>query len=130
MSNIPHLKVDVIDKKKADDLKLKFQKQQTDREKYEALNNFSLSGVKFQQFYTEFKNFYYSQKISSQCSDITFINLGSNPVTIDSTITLQQNQSLLISANQYELNVTEYDVKFSVYSDPNNNLLVIRKLYK
>ena len=130
MNNIPHLRVDVIDQKKVDELKIKFLKQQSDRAKYEAINNFSSSGVKVQQFYTEFKNFYYSQKVSSQCSDITFINLGSNPVTIDSTITLQQNQSLLISANHYELNVTEYDVKFSVYSDPNNNLVVIRKLYK
>lgn len=130
MNNIPHLKVNVIDKSKEDALKIKFDKQQINRAKYEAINNFSSSGVKIQEFYTEFKNFYYSQKISSQCSDITFINLGSNPVTIDSTVTLQQNQSLSISANQYELNVTEYDVRFSIYSDPNNNLVVIRKLYK
>lgn len=127
---ISHMKVNVIDKSKEDALKIKFDKQQINRAKYEAINNFSSSGVKIQEFYTEFKNFYYSQKVSSQCSDITFINLGSNPVTIDSTITLQQNQSLSISANQYELNVTEYDIKFSIYSDPNNNLVVIRKLYK
>ena len=127
---ISHMKVNVIDKSKEDALKIKFDKQQINRAKYEAINNFSSSGVKIQEFYTEFKNFYYSQKVSSQCSDITFINLGSNPVTIDSTVTLQQNQSLSISANQYELNVTEYDVKFSIYSDPNNNLVVIRKLYK
>ena len=127
---ISHMKVNVIDKSKEDALKIKFDKQQINRAKYEAINNFSSSGVKIQEFYTEFKNFYYSQKVSSQCSDITFINLGSNPVTIDSTVTLQQNQSLSISANQYELNVTEYDIKFSIYSDPNNNLVVIRKLYK
>ena len=127
---ISHMKVSVIDSDKLDALKLKFDKQQSDRAKYEAINNFSSAGVKIQEFYTEFKNFYYSQKVTSQCSDITFINIGSNPVTIDSTITLQQNQSLSISANQYELNTTEYDVRFSVYSDPNNNLVVIRKLYK
>ena len=127
---ISHMRVNVIDKSKEDAFNIKFDKNQINRAKYEAINNFSSSGVKIQEFYTEFKNFYYSQKVSSQCSDITFINLGSNPVTIDSTVTLQQNQSLSISANQYELNVTEYDIKFSIYSDPNNNLVVIRKLYK
>jgi len=56
--------------------------------------------------------------------------LGLNPVTISGSITLQQNQSLQISGNINELDTTEYDISFSTYSSPNNNLLVIRKLYK
>lgn len=128
---VQHLAVRVEDKIQSDNLRLKYQKQMSDRERYELESKFSGStGVKIQQFYTEFKNFYVAQKVSSQCNDITFLNLGSNPVTISDSITLQQNQSLQISGNAYELDTTEYDVKFSVYSSPNNNLLVIRKLYR
>lgn len=126
-----HLAVSLEDKISADILKLKYQKQMSDRERYELENKFSGStGAKIQQFYTEFKNFYVSQKVSSQCNDITFLNIGSNPVTIAGAITLQQNQSLQISGNINELDTTEYDIAFSVYNSPNNNLLVIRKLYK
>lgn len=130
MANVSHMKVNVVDSSKIEFLQTKIQKQQSDRAKYEALNNYSASGVRIQEFYTEFKNFYYSQKVSSLCNDITFINVGSNPVTIEGAITLQQNQSLEIAGNANELNTTEYDVRFSIYSDPNNNLVVIRKLFK
>jgi len=124
------MKVNVVDTAKIEIETARIQKQLSDRMKYEALNATGASGVTLQQYYTEFKNFYYSQKVSSQCNDITFINVGSNPVTIEGAITLQQNQSLLIAGNANELNVTEYDIRFSVYSDPNNNLVVIRKLFK
>lgn len=128
---VKHLQVRVEDKISSDALKLKYQKQMSDREKYELEGKFSGStGAKIQQFYTEFKNFYVAQKVSSQCNDITFLNLGSNPVTIGGAITLQQNQSLQISGNINEMDTTEYDISFSTYSSPNNNLLVIRKLYK
>jgi hypothetical protein len=128
---VKHLQVRVEDKISADVLRLKYQKAASDREKYELENKFSGStGARIQQFYTEFKNFYVAQKVSSQCNDITFLNLGLNPVTISGSITLQQNQSLQISGNINELDTTEYDISFSTYSSPNNNLLVIRKLYK
>ena len=128
---VQHLAVRVEDKIQSDNLRLKYQKQMSDRERYELESKFSGStGAKIQQFYTEFKNFYVSQKVSSQCNDITFLNIGSNPVTIAGAITLQQNQSLQISGNVNELDTTEYDVQFSVYTSANNNLLVIRKLYR
>lgn len=128
---VKHLAIRVEDKIDSNNLRLKYQKQMSDRERYELENKFSGStGAKIQQFYTEFKNFYVSQKVSSQCNDITFLNIGSNPVTIAGAITLQQNQSLQISGNINELDTTEYDIAFSVYNSPNNNLLVIRKLYK
>ena len=128
---VQHLAVRVEDKIQSDNLRLKYQKQMSDRERYELENKFSGStGAKIQQFYTEFKNFYVAQKVSSQCNDITFLNIGSNPVTISGAITLQQNQSLQISGNINELDTTEYDIQFSVYQSANNNLLVIRKLYK
>ena len=128
---VKHLAVRVEDKIQDENLRLKYQKQMSDRERYELENKYSGStGAKIQQFYTEFKNFYVSQKVSSQCNDITFLNIGSNPVTIAGAITLQQNQSLQISGNVNELDTTEYDVQFSVYTSANNNLLVIRKLYR
>lgn len=128
---VQHLKVSIQDKIQADELKLRFQKQMSERQKYEMENRFSGStGATFQQFYTEFKNFYFSQKVSSQCNDITFLNVGSNPVTIAGSITLQQNQSLQISGNANELDTTEYDIQFSVYQSANNNLVVIRKLFR
>ena len=126
-----HLAVRIEDKIQADVLKLKFQKQMSDREKYDLDNEISKStGQRLQKYYVEFKNFYVSQQVSSNCNDITFLNLGLNPVTIAGTITLQQNQSLQISGNLGELDTTEYQIQFSVYQSVNNNLAVIRKLYK
>ena len=127
---VSHMKVNVIDQDKIDNIKLKYLKQQSDRAKYEAIDTVNAGNVQVQQYYTEFKNFYYSQKVTSECNDITFINVGSNPVTIEGAIVLQQNQTLVISGNANELNVTQYDVRFSVYEDPNNNLVVIRKLFR
>ena len=127
---VSHMKVNVIDQDKIDNIKLKYLKQQSDRAKYEAIDTVNAGNVQVQQYYTEFKNFYYSQKVTSECNDITFINVGSNPVTIEGAIVLQQNQTLVISGNANELNVTQYDVSFSVYEDPNNNLVVIRKLFR
>lgn len=128
---VPHLQVSIQDKISQDEMKLRYEKQLSDREKYEAENTQSRStGARLQQFYTEFKNFYVPQKVGSYCNDITFINLGSNPATIGGTLTLQQNQSLKISGNINEIDTTEYDINFSTYQSANNNLLVIRKLYK
>jgi hypothetical protein len=128
---VPHLQVRIQDQISQDQIKLKFDKQLSERQMYEQESKRSAStGVAIQQFYIEFKNYYTMQKVSSLCNDITFTNLGSNPVTISGAITLQQNQSLQISGNAYELDTTEYDVRFSVNNSPNNNILVIRKLYK
>jgi hypothetical protein len=128
---VPHLEFSVQDKISTDQLRVRYQKQQSDRQQYEAeMDRSKSTGSVIQKYYVEFKNFYVSQKVSSNCNDITFINLGSNPVTLDGAITLQQNQSLQISGNINEMDTTEYDVRFSAYQSPNNNLLVIRKLYK
>lgn len=128
---VPHLQVRIQDAISQDQLRMRYNQVLTDRQRYEQENTLSKStGAAIQQFYIEFKNYYVAQKISSLCNDITFTNLGSNPATISGAITLQQNQSLQISGNINELDTTEYDVRFSVNNSPNNNLLVIRKLYK
>lgn len=129
--NVKHLQVRIQDQITEDQLRLRYDQVLSNRQKYELENSVSKStGATIQKFYIEFKNFYVSQKVSSDCNDITFTNIGSNPVTLAGAITLQQNQSLQISGNINELDTTEYDIQFSAYNSPNNNLLVIRKLYK
>jgi hypothetical protein len=129
--NVKHLQVRIQDQITEDQLRLRYDQVLSNRQKYELENSVSRStGATIQKYYVEFKNFYVSQKVSSNCNDITFTNLGSNPVTLSGAITLQQNQSLQISGNINELDTTEYDIQFSAYNSPNNNLLVIRKLYK
>ena len=126
-----HLAISIHDQISVDKLKLKYQKQMGDRERYDLENSVSKStGLTLQKYYVEFKNYYNSQQVSSNCNDITFLNVGSNSVVIAGTITLQQNQSLQISGNVGELDTTEYQVQFTSYSSVNNNLVVIRKLYK
>lgn len=128
---VQHLAVRVEDKIQADQLRLKYQKKLTDREMYDLERSKSKStGADLQQFYVEFKNYYNSQQISSNCNDITFLNLGTNPVVIGGVVTLVQNQSLQISGNINEIDTTEYQIQFSAYASPNNNLVVIRKLYR
>lgn len=129
--NVKHLQVRIQDQITEDQLRLRYDQVLSNRQKYQLENSVSKStGATIQKFYIEFKNFYVSQKVSSDCNDITFTNIGSNPVTLAGAITLQQNQSLQISGNINELDTTEYDIQFSAYNSPNNNLLVIRKLYK
>lgn len=129
--NVKHLQVRIQDQITEDQLRLRYDQVLSNRQKYELENSVSRStGATIQKFYIEFKNFYVSQKVSSDCNDITFTNIGSNPVTLAGAITLQQNQSLQISGNINELDTTEYDIQFSAYNSSNNNLLVIRKLYK
>ena len=128
---VQHLAVRVEDKIQADELRLKYQKKLTDREMYDLERSKSKStGADLQQFYVEFKNYYNSQQISSNCNDITFLNLGLNPVVIGGVVTLVQNQSLQISGNINEIDTTEYQIQFSTYASPNNNLVVIRKIYR
>lgn len=128
---VQHLAVRVEDKIQADQLRLKYQKKLTDREMYDLERSKSKStGADLQQFYVEFKNYYNSQQISSNCNDITFLNLGTNPVVIGGVVTLVQNQSLQISGNINEIDTTEYQIQFSAYASPNNNLVVIRKIYR
>jgi hypothetical protein len=128
---VPHLRVRIEDQITSDQQRIKYTQPLTDREKFALESKISAStGQAIQQFYIEFKNYYTMQKVSSLCNDITFTNLGSNPVTISGAITLQQNQSLQISGNRYELDTTEYDIRFSVNNSPNNNILVIRKLFR
>ena len=109
--------------------KVKYDQQMSNRQQYEFQNTFSKStGRPFQKFYIETKFFYTSQKVSSECNDITFWNQGTTNVTIDGNL-LYPNQSLRIQGNIGEIDTTQYDIVFDTYSSTGNKLAVLRKLY-
>ena len=111
------------------DIKVKYEQQQSFRQQYAAENQYSKStGRPFQKFYIETKFYYNSQKVSSDCNDITFWNQGTTNVEIDGNL-IYPNQSYRISGNIGELDTTQYNVVFASYNNTGNKLAVIRKLY-
>ena len=64
--------------------------------------------------------------ITSNCNSITFINYGSNQVTIESVVLLQ-NQSLSIDGNAGEIMNKQFLATFS--GAGTNNLVTIKKNY-
>ena len=70
-----HLKINIQDEISADQLKLTYNKQRSDRARYEQENSVSKStGQAFQKYYVETKVFYTTANIGSECNEITFIN--------------------------------------------------------
>lgn len=69
-----------------------------------------------------------SGSVESNCTGITFINIGQSVCTVLS-VPLAQNQSLTIPCNIGEIDRTNYQVKFDTAS-PDKRLVVIRKNYK
>ena len=124
---VQHLKIHAAEVD--ENIKVKYEQQQSFRQQYEAQNTFSKStGRPFQKFYIETKFYYNSQKVSSDCNDITFWNQGTTNIEIDGNL-IFPNQSLRISGNIGEMDTTQYNVVFATYNDPNNKLAVLRKLY-
>jgi hypothetical protein len=64
--------------------------------------------------------------ITSNCNSITFINYGSNQVTIESVVLLQ-NQSLSIDGNAGEIMNKQFLATFT--GAGTNNLVTIKKNY-
>jgi hypothetical protein len=81
-----------------------------------------------QEYNISFASINLAQYVTSNCNEITFINLGTNNVTINNTLTLQPTQSLSISGNACEVDVTNYNVNFN--NSVGSNLIVIRKFFK
>jgi hypothetical protein len=124
---VQHLKIHTAETE--DKLKVKYQQQLTNRQRYEQENKVSKStGRPFQKFYIETKFFYTNQKISSECNDITFLNTGTTNVEVEG-ILLLPNQSLRIQGNIGELDTTEYQINFATLISTGNKLAVLRKLY-
>lgn len=124
---IQHMKIHAAEMER--DVKVKFDQQATFRQQNEQLNKISRStGKPFQKYYIETKFYYTSQKVSSDCNDITFWNQGTTNVEIDGNI-LFPNQSLRIQGNEGELDTTQYNIVFATLVATGNKLAVLRKLY-
>lgn len=68
--------------------------------------------------------------VTSECADITFFNGGQTSVTVNNSVLLYPGQSLVLSANEGELDKTIYYFKFTPgLPTDQNKLVVIRKIY-
>jgi hypothetical protein len=114
------------DKQKAN---ISFPQPLTDRQKYDQINQVNKGGQRYIQYYIETKFYYQSQNVFSDCNTITFVNLGSNNVLING-FPLTQGQQLSIEGNYMEIDQTQYQIEFSTSISVNNNLAVLRKLFK
>ena len=124
---IQHMKIHTAEVE--DKLKVKYQQQLSERQRYEQENKYSKStGKAFQKFYIETKFYYTNQKVSSDCNDITFLNSGTTNVEVEG-ILLLPNQSLRIQGNVGELDTTQYQINFATLVSTGNKLAVLRKLY-
>jgi len=110
------------------DFKIVYTKELSDREKLEKINNIDRQGRPYQKYYIETKIIYQSQKIQSDCNDITFINQGTTNVNV-ADVLLLPNQSLRISGNRGELDSTQYTIVFATPISTGNYLTILRKLY-
>jgi len=124
-----HLQINIQDEISANELKLAYTKQASERARYEQENKFSKStGQPYQRYYVETKVYYTTANIGSDCNDITFINGGTTNLVI-ADVPLLPNQSLRISGNRGEIDTTQYQLTFATPINTGNLLIVIRKLY-
>lgn len=127
--NPKHLQINIQDEISANEMKLAYTKQRSDRARYEQENSFSKStGQPLQKYYVETKVFYTTANIGSDCNDITFINGGTTNLII-ADIPLLPNQSLRISGNRGEIDTTQYQLTFATPINTGNLLICLRKLY-
>ena len=123
-----HLRINIQDEISADKLRLAYNKQASDRARYEQENSVSKStGQAFQKYYIETKVFYTTANIGSECNEITFINSGTTALVI-ADVPLQPNQSLRISGNRGEIDTTQYQLAFANGGDQNNDTIPERPI--
>lgn len=77
--------------------------------------------ITFQQ-YTQNQN-----SVISNCAEITFINNGTSNLLLNNTLELKPTQSLTITAEQYEMDTTIYQVTFDAFTG--NKCTIIKKNY-
>lgn len=73
----------------------------------------------------EFLQFTETERISSNCAGITFVNIGTGNVLINN-FPVVPGASLSIDANENEIDVTEYNLNF--LGAP-GTLWVVKKIY-
>ena len=89
------------------------------------MSNFKISAG-YIQYDVNFITYDANGFITSNCNSITFINYGSNQVTIESVV-LTQNQSLSIDGNAGEIMNKQFLATFT--GAGTNNLVTIKKNY-
>jgi hypothetical protein len=120
-TTIPHMQM-------SNEARIAFAKQKTEREQYDRSNAINSNGGVLTKYNIEFKNYYTTANVSSNCNSITFVNLGINTVQING-YPLTQGQQLSIQGNINEIDNTSYQLQFSIAQSVDNNVAVIRKLY-
>lgn len=78
------------------------------------------------QYKVDFLTIVQDGAVRSDCGDITFINRGLGNVTINASLTLGNNQSITLSANENEIDKTIYTLSFS---SPSGRCIVLRKIF-
>lgn len=84
--------------------------------------------MKDRQYKIDVLTYYDNNQVRSDCGDITFYNNGSDPVTINSGVTLNPGQTFVLSANENEIDRTIYYFIFA-NTVANKKLTVLRKIY-
>jgi hypothetical protein len=125
MPEVKHMGIDAFEESQ---FKVTYTKPLTDRERLEMMNSVDRQGKPYQKYYVETKIIYQSQKVQSDCNDITFINQGTTNVNV-ADVLLLPNQSLRISGNRGELDTTQYTIVFATPISTGNYLTILRKLY-
>ena len=120
-----HMGIDAIENSQ---LQVKFVKPLTNRELLSNENTIDKQGKPYQKYYIETRIVYQSQKVYSDCNDITFINQGTTNVNV-ADVLLLPNQSLRISGNRGEIDTTQYIITFTTSINTGNFLTILRKLY-
>lgn len=80
-------------------------------------------------FNSVIENYQDDQYTDSNCGDITFVNTGIAPVTVNGGLRLLSNQSFTFGSNVGEINRTQF--KFIFDKDPvaTKSLMVVKKYY-
>lgn len=68
-------------------------------------------------------------QVKSDCADITFYNNGGTNIILNNSILISPGNSLTLSANFNEIDITIYQYYFIPNPPRTNKLVVFRKIY-
>lgn len=82
-----------------------------------------------QKYKIDILNYTTDGSVKSDCADITFLNQGSTNIVINNSIIITPGNSLNLSANFNEIDITIYQFYFIPNLNRPNKLIVFRKIY-
>lgn len=82
-----------------------------------------------QTYKIDILNYSTDGQVKSGCADITFFNAGARPIVINESITIPIGQSLSITANAGEIDITIYTYRFIPTTSAPGRLVIFRKIY-